>query len=163
DEQRDDREQQEDRDDRQQHRVEGAGAAPLVDGHPPAQPDERPQVMPVHEAASSSQLSLGGAWWSAPAFCRKMSSSEPRWRMDSSDACSTSSPLTMIPTCVQSRSTISRMCDVRKTVDPRATNPASKSRITREVTASTPSNGSSRNNRSGFGNRAAAMASFFFI
>ena len=32
-----------------------------------------------------------------------------------------------------------------------------------EVTASTPSNGSSRNNRSGLGNKAAASASFFFM
>ena len=78
-------------------------------------------------------------------------------------ACSTSLPFTMMPTCVHSRSTISRTCDVRNTVEPRETNPASRSRITREVTASTPSNGSSRNNKSGLGKSAAASASFFFM
>ena len=35
--------------------------------------------------------------------------------------------------------------------------------MTREVTASTPSNGSSRNSKSGLGNKAAAIASFFFM
>ena len=44
--------------DHHQHGVEGAGPAPLVDQQPPAQPDECLQVLPVHEAASSSQLSL---------------------------------------------------------------------------------------------------------
>ena len=43
--------------------------------------------------------------------------------MVSSDACSTNCPLTMMPTCVQSRSTISRTCEVRKTVDPRCDEP----------------------------------------
>ena len=40
--------------------------------------------------------------------------------------------------CVDSRSTISRMCEVRKIVPPRATNDRSRSLIWREATASMP-------------------------
>ena len=53
--------------------------------------------------------------------------------------------------CVDSRSTISRMCDVRKIVPPRPTNDSSSSLICREATASMPSNGSSRKSRRGAG------------
>ena len=69
----------------------------------------------------------------------------------------------MMPTSVQSFSTISSTCEVRKTVAPRPTHCLSVSRNTRDATASTPSNGSSRNSRSGFGISAAARESFFFM
>src|SRR5262249_39145198 len=164
DEEEDDGERRHDgRQDRHEYRVEDPAALELVDAQAPTQPEERLEVLPVHDTFSSSQRSLWGTTASAPAFSRKRSSREPPCRIAARDACSTSDPLTMMPTWVQSFSTISSTCDVRKTVDPRATNPASKSRMTREVIASTPSNGSSRNNRSGFGSRAAASASFFFI
>src|SRR5205085_10712524 len=115
------------------HRVGCPRLLELVDAQPPAQPDECFEVAPVHEAFSSSQVSLEVAWASAPAFSRKRSSSVPPWRIVSSAACSTSSPRTMMPTCVQSFSTISRTCEVRNTVEPRATKPESRSRITRDV------------------------------
>ena len=69
----------------------------------------------------------------------------------------------MIPTSVQSFSTISKTCDVRNTVAPRSTQRFNVSRNTREETTSTPSNGSSRKSRSGLAIRAAASVSFFFI
>ena len=74
--------------------------------------------------------------------------------------CATSRPLAMTPMCVDSRSTISRMCEVRKIVPPRATNECSRSLICREATASMPSNGSSRKSRRGAGSSAAASDSF---
>ena len=130
--------------------------APLV-GHRQLkpQPDEGQEVLPVHDAASPSSAEPGCGFepW-PPARCRKSSSSEPPAESAHSEPCSTSFPLTMMLTCVQSRSTTSKTCDaIRNTVDPRETNPASKSRMTREVTASTPSNGSSRNSKSGLGSR----------
>ena len=69
----------------------------------------------------------------------------------------------MIPTCEQMRSTISITCVVTKTVPPLLTYPSSNSRITRLVTTSTPSKGSSRNSNDGLGSSAAASASFFFM
>jgi ABC-type multidrug transport system ATPase subunit len=68
--------------------------------------------------------------------------------------------LAMTPMCVESRSTISRMWEVRKIVPPRATNPWSRSLICREATASIPSNGSSRKSSRGAGSSATASASF---
>src|SRR2546422_401925 len=50
----------------------------------------------------------------------------------------------MMPTSVQSFSTISSTCEVRNTVAPRPTHCRKVSRKTREATASTPSEGSSR-------------------
>src|SRR5262249_23754026 len=93
--------------------VEGPRAAPLVERQPPAEPDEGLEVLPVHDAASSSQLSLRVASGSAPACSRKRCSSEPPRRIASNEPCSTSCPLTMIPTYVHRRSTISSTCDVR--------------------------------------------------
>ena len=62
--------------------------------------------------------------------------------------------------CVDSRSTISRMCEVRKIVPPRVTNDWRRSLIWRDATASIPSNGSSRNSSFGAGSSAAASDSF---
>ncbi len=66
----------------------------------------------------------------------------------------------MTPMCVDRRSTISRMCDVRKIVPPRVTNECRRSLIWREATASMPSNGSSRKSSRGAGSSAAASDSF---
>src|SRR5262249_12246227 len=125
----------------------GVGDAPPVQlGGPqaPPRPKKSPHALPVHGGVSSRQLRLcAGAGW-ARACSRKWSSSEPPPRISASDACSTTAPLTMMPTWVHSFSTISRTCEVRNTVEPRDTKPLSRSRMTRDVTASTPSNGSSR-------------------
>ena len=74
--------------------------------------------------------------------------------------CATMRPSAMTPMCVDRRSTISRMCEVRNTVPPRATNECSRSLIWRDATASIPSNGSSRKSSRGAGSSAAASASF---
>ena len=66
----------------------------------------------------------------------------------------------MTPMWVERRSTISRMCEVRKIVPPRATNACSRSLICRDATASMPSNGSSRKSSRGAGSSAAASDSF---
>ena len=82
-------------------------------------------------------------------------------RTSSMRPCATSRPSAMTPMWVESRSTISRMCDVRKMVPPRATNACSRSLIWRDATASIPSNGSSRKSSRGAGSSAAASDSFF--
>src|SRR5262249_10524468 len=116
-----------DRGDADHHRIDGeedgidrTGPLELVDAEPPPEPEERAQVFQVHVAASS-QLMVGAATASAPASWINRFSRVSPWRIFSMDACSTSAPFTMIPTWVQSRSTISSTWDVRKTVDPRAT------------------------------------------
>src|SRR5207302_10355514 len=106
---------------REGHEVGRPGQPHVVDAQAPAQPEEGLELLPVHWPASSSQLIFGVASESAPAFSRRRCSSDLPWRRFSSDACSTSSPLTMMPTCVHSLSTISSTCDVRNTVEPRPT------------------------------------------
>src|SRR5262249_16868618 len=157
------RRQREDDEDGEEHGVHHPGLAELIHPQPPAEPQERPEVLAVHDAAASSQASFGVAAASDPASWMKRSSSESPCRIASREACSASRPLTMMPTWGQSSPPISSTGEVRDTVAPRATNPASRSRMSREVIASTPSNGSSRNSRSGLGSSAAARASFFFI
>ncbi len=84
----------------------------------------------------------------------------PPARSSSIVPCATNRPCAMTPIDVQSRSTISRMCDVRKIVPPRLTNDWSRSLICRDATASMPSNGSSRKSSRGAGSSAAASDSF---
>src|SRR5262249_4803323 len=121
DEQHDGEQADGDDDDAEEDGVDDAALAELVDAQAPAEPEERLEVLPVHGAFSSSQASFGVSSRSAPAFSRKRVSSVLPWRISSRDDCSTSCPWTMMPTCVQSFSTISRTCDVRNTVDPRPT------------------------------------------
>src|SRR5262245_44083114 len=108
-------------DDAQYDDVCESAASQLVAANSPLEPDERSDVLPVQGAVSSSHRSFCCASGSAPAFSRKRSSSEPPRRIASSESCSTNSPLTMMPTCVHSFSTTSRTCDVKNTVEPRAT------------------------------------------
>ena len=68
----------------------------------------------------------------------------------------------MMPMCVHRRSTTSSTCEVRNTVMRRvATSFRSSSRSSRVATASTPSNGSSRNRSRGSWMSAHDSASFF--
>ncbi len=77
--------------------------------------------------------------------------------------CATMRPRAMTPMCVDRRSTISRMWDVRKMVPPRDTNACRRSLICLDATASMPSNGSSRKSSRGAGSSAAASESFLRI
>src|SRR5262249_52163779 len=101
--------------------VQGPGLAELVDPEPPTEPEEGLEVLPVHGDAASSQVRAGAATASAPANWMNRFSSESPLRISAIAACSTSARLPITPTCVTSFSTISKTCDVRKTVDPRAT------------------------------------------
>src|SRR5579884_969123 len=107
--------------DYQDHDVGDAAALQLIDAQPPTQPQKGTEVLSVHGVFSSSQVSLGAASASAPAASKKRSSSEPPWRNVSIGVCSTRLPLTMMPTCEHSFSTISNTCEVKNTVEPRAT------------------------------------------
>src|SRR5439155_14956875 len=148
------RHQQQRGDDHGQHGIKLTAARELVSRQAPAQPENRPQLFPIHRSPSS-QLNFWLSTCSAPTTCRNRSSSEPSPRKAVIDSWQTSLPRAMMPTCVQSFSTISSTCEVRNTVAPRSTARLSTSRSTREATASTPSNGSSRNSSSGLGSNAA--------
>ena len=73
----------------------------------------------------------------------------------------TTSPLTMTANRSASRSTISRMCEVRKTETPRAARASNRSLMLRDEPGSMPSNGSSRKSTRGLCKRAIANAHFF--
>src|SRR5580765_4562641 len=80
-------------------------------------------------------------------------SSETVWQQ-------TTSPLTIIANRSTRPSTISRMCEVRKTDAPRAASPSNKSLILRDEPGSIPSNGSSRKSTRGLCSSAIANAHY---
>ena len=105
-------------------RVARAGALERVEQHPPPHPGERPQDA---QHRTQSQSSATGARRVAAdqldeqLFERALAAARPT-RSSSMRPCATIRPSAITPMCVDSRSTISRMCEVRKMVPPRATN-----------------------------------------
>ena len=168
------RDQQDERDDRPElldgdrealERVARAGALERVDEHAPAQPDERAGRCAAWLTASSRSARRPLAADQLDEQLLERARAGRRAGADLVDRAPArrSGPCAMTPMCVDRRSTISRMCEVRNTVPPRATNECSSSLICREATASIPSNGSSRKSSFGAGSSAAASASFFFM
>ena len=141
-------------------RVAGAGALERVEQHAPAHPRERAQDPDHAQIQSSATGARRAAADQVDEQLFERSAGRRRSGAPSIGPCATIRPLAMTPMWVDSRSTISRMCEVRKIVPPRATNACSRSLICREATASMPSNGSSRKSSRGAGRSAAASDSF---
>src|SRR6185437_8567023 len=120
-------------------------------------------VPPTMRRKISSSVSVSPAGAAASPSPPAATPAATPCRSSSSDPCATKRPRWMMATWLHSRSTISSTCEVRKIVAPRAIMFCSIAFSVTAATASTPSNGSSRNSTFGPWITAAASASFFCI
>src|SRR6185295_10852498 len=109
-------------------RVARGRAFQRVDEHAPPEPHERAEGAD-HQSQFRSASGRSPPTRSMNNSSRVRAPAAALVRMSAIAPCATSRPDAMTPMCVDSRSTISRMCEVRKTVPPLATNECSSSLI----------------------------------